>query len=190
MTAPVTNAIGEVLIDEAAIARRVAELGAQITEDFRGEPLVALAVLKGSFIFAADLLRNIDTPLAIEFVGLRSYIGGRTQTSGVVEITHDVKYPLGGHHVLVVEDIVDTGLTLDYLIKNLATRNPLSVKIAALLHKPSRTIKPIPIDYLGFEIPDEFVIGYGLDYDGRYRNLPHIAVLNPDDGQLGLFPSR
>ena len=185
-----TMSIGKVLIDEATISRRVAELGSIITEQYRGKPLVVLAVLKGSFVFAADLLRAIDTPLAVEFVGLRSYLGGSTSTSGVVEITHDVKYPLGGHHVLVVEDIVDTGLTLDYLIKNLATRNPLSVKIAALLHKPSRTLKPIPIDYLGFEIPDEFVIGYGLDYDGRYRNLPHIAVLNPDDGQLGLFPSR
>jgi hypoxanthine phosphoribosyltransferase len=190
MTDMATNAIGDVLIDEAAISRRVAELGAQITKDYRGQPLVALAVLKGSFIFAADLLRAIETPLAVEFVGLRSYIGGRTSTSGVVEITHDVKYPLGGHHVLVVEDIVDTGLTLDYLIKNLATRAPLSIKIAALLHKPSRTVKPIPIDYLGFEIPDEFVIGYGLDYDGRYRNLPHIAVLQPNDAQMGLFPSR
>jgi len=190
MTGPVTNAIGEVLIDETTISRRVAELGAQITAEYHGEPLVALAVLKGSFVFAADLLRVIDTPLAVEFIGLRSYIGGRTSTSGVVEITNDVKYPLGGHHVLVVEDIVDTGLTLDYLVKNLATRNPLSIKIAALLHKPSRTIKPIQIDYLGFEIPDEFVIGYGLDYDGRYRNLPHIAVLKPNDAQLGLFPSR
>jgi hypoxanthine phosphoribosyltransferase len=181
--------IGKVLISEAEIAKRVAELGEIITEQYHGKPLVVLAVLKGSFVFAADLLRAIDTPLAVEFVGLRSYLGGSTSTSGVVEITHDVKYPLGGHHVLVVEDIVDTGLTLDYLIKNLATRNPLSVKIAALLHKPSRTLKPIPIDYLGFEIPDEFVIGYGLDYDGRYRNLPHIAVLQPNDEQLALFPS-
>ena len=188
MSAP-TMRIGKVLISEADIARRVAELGKTITEQYRGQPLVALAVLKGSFVFAADLLRSIDTPLAVEFIGLRSYIGGRTQTSGVVEITQDVKYPLGGHHVLVVEDIVDTGLTLDYLIKNLATRNPLSIKIAALLHKPARTLKPIPIDYLGFDIPDEFVVGYGLDYDGRYRNLPHIAVLQPNDGQLGLFPS-
>ena len=185
-----TMRIGKVLISEAAISRRVAELGKTITEQYRGQPLVALAVLKGSFVFAADLLRSIDTPLAVEFIGLRSYIGGRTQTSGVVEITQDVKYPLGGHHVLVVEDIVDTGLTLDYLIKNLATRNPLSIKIAALLHKPARTLKPIPIDYLGFDIPDEFVVGYGLDYDGRYRNLPHIAVLEPNDAQMGLFHSR
>jgi hypoxanthine phosphoribosyltransferase len=189
MTGLVTNAIGEVLIDEAAISRRVAEIGRTITEDYRGQPLVALAVLKGSFIFAADLLRAIDTPLAVEFIGLRSYLGGRTSSSGVVEITHDVKYPLGGHHVLVVEDIVDTGLTLDYLIKNLATRSPLSIKVAALLHKPARTVKKVPIDYLGFEIPDEFVVGYGLDFDGRYRNLPHIAVLQPNDAQMGLFSS-
>jgi len=185
-----TNAVGKVLIDRAAIARRVAELGREITAAYRGEPLVALSVLKGSFVFAADLLRAIDTPLAVEFIGLRSYFGSRTQTSGVVEITQDVKYPLGGRHVLVIEDIVDTGLTLDYLMKNLATRNPLSIKIAALLHKPSRAIKPIPIDFLGFEIPDAFVVGYGLDFDGRYRNLPHIAVLEPDDAQLGLFPPR
>jgi hypoxanthine phosphoribosyltransferase len=176
-----------VMIDRATIARRVAELGREITEQYRGQPLVALAVLKGSFVFAADLLRAIDTPLAVEFIGLRSYIGGRTTSSGVVEITQDVKFPLGGHHVLIIEDIVDTGLTLDYLTKNLATRGPLSIRIAALLHKPARAIKKIPIDYLGFEIPDEFVIGYGLDYDGRYRNLPHIAVLKPDDPQLALF---
>jgi len=173
--------VGRVLIDEETIARRVADLGAKISADYRGQPLVALAVLKGSFVFAADLLRRIDTPLAVEFIGLRSYFGSRTTTSGVVEITHDVKYPLGGHHVLVVEDIVDTGLTLDYLVKNLATRNPLSIKIAALLHKPARTVKPIPIDYLGFEIPDEFVIGYGLDFDGKYRNLPHIAIYTPTE---------
>jgi hypoxanthine phosphoribosyltransferase len=181
------NRIGRVLIDEARIAARVAELGREITEAYRGKPLVALAVLKGSFVFAADLLRAVDTPLRVEFIGLRSYVGGATKSSGVVEITQDVKFPLGGHHVLIVEDIVDTGLTLDYLVKNLETRAPLSIRIAALLHKPARTIRAIPIDYLGFEIPDEFVVGYGLDFDGQYRNLPHIAKLEQDDPQLALF---
>jgi hypoxanthine phosphoribosyltransferase len=170
----------KVLIDAAAIQKRVAELGRQITEEYRGKPLVALSVLKGSFVFAADLLRAVDLPLRIEFIGLRSYLGSSTRTSGVVEITHDVKYPLGGHHVLVIEDIVDTGLTLDYLTKNLRTRDPASIKIASLLHKPARTVVEVPIDYLGFSIPDEFVIGYGLDFDGKYRNLPHIAVMSSD----------
>ncbi len=155
-------------------------MGAEITEAYRGQPLVALAVLKGSFVFAADLLRAIDLPLRVEFIGVRSYLGSSTSTSGVVEITHDVKYPLGGSHVLIVEDIVDSGLTLDYLTKNLATRSPASIKIASLLHKPARSVVKVPIDFLGFEIPDEFVIGYGLDFDGKYRNLPDIAVLSKE----------
>jgi hypoxanthine phosphoribosyltransferase len=133
-------------------------------------------VLKGSFIFASDLLRAIDVPMKVEFIGLRSY-GSRTSTSGVVEITMDVKYSLTGHDVLIIEDIVDTGLTLDYLMNNLATRKPASIKLASLLHKPDRAVRDVSIDYLGFTIPNEFVIGYGLDFDGRYRNLPYIGIM-------------
>jgi hypoxanthine phosphoribosyltransferase len=185
MTDGAFKGVEKVLIDRATIAKRIAELGRQITEDYRGKPLVALAVLKGSFVFASDLLRAVDLPLRVEFIGLRSYLGTSTRTSGVVEITHDVKYPLAGHHVLIIEDIVDTGLTLDYLTKNLATREPHSIKIASLLHKPARTVVKVPIDYLGFEIPDEFVIGYGLDFDGEYRNLPEIGVMSKSAANLG-----
>jgi hypoxanthine phosphoribosyltransferase len=183
MSASARQGVERILIERAAIARRIAEMGTEITETYRGEPLVALAVLKGSFVFAADLLRAIDLPLRVEFIGLRSYLGSSTKTSGVVEITHDVKFPLGGSHVLIIEDIVDSGLTLDYLTKNLATREPASIRIASLLHKPARAVVKIPIDFLGFEIPDEFVVGYGLDFDGRYRNLPDIGVLSPEAAQ-------
>lgn len=166
------------LISKADIASRVAALGKAINRDYAGKKLTALVVLKGSFVFASDLVREITLPLNVEFIGLRSY-GDRITTSGVVEITLDVKHPLEGENVLIIEDIVDTGLTLDYLMKNLATRNPASIKLASLLHKPSRTIKKVPIDYLGFEVPDKFVVGYGLDYAGKYRNIPEIGILDP-----------
>lgn len=167
----------DVLFDEDTIARRVAELGEQITEDYKGKQLTALVVLKGSFVFAADLLRRIDLPMNTEFIGLRSY-GSRRETSGVVQITMDVKHPLKDQHVLIIEDIVDTGLTLNYLKRNLATRDTASIKLASLLHKPSRTEAEVDIDYLGFTIPDKFVIGYGLDDAGLYRNLPFIGAVN------------
>ncbi len=174
------------LFEPRAIRERVEELGHRIAADYLGRELTALVVLKGSFVFAADLLRSIGLPLAaVEFIGLRSY-GSRTSTSGVVEITLDAKYPLVDKHVLIIEDIVDTGLTLSFLRENLSTRLPASIRLAALLHKPARTVKPVPIDYLGFTIPDEFVVGYGLDHDGRYRNLPGIALLD-DPAQLRLF---
>lgn len=166
----------EVLFDEETISRRIAELGAQITEDYRGKQLTALVVLKGSFVFASDLLRKVDLPMNVEFIGLRSY-GSRRETSGVVQITMDVKHPLNHQHVLIIEDIVDTGLTLSYLERNLATRDTASIKLASLLHKPSRTEVPVDIDYLGFTIPDKFVIGYGLDDAGLYRNLPFIGAV-------------
>ena len=174
------------LLDAAAISARVRELGAQITAAYAGQELTALVVLKGSFVFAADLLRAIDLPIKVEFIGLRSY-GSRTSTSGVVEITLDAKYPLTGKNVLIIEDIVDTGLTLSYLLDNLATRKPASIKLASLLHKPARTIEPVEIDFLGFEVPDAFVVGYGLDLAGRFRNLPDVSIvenpneLTPDD---------
>lgn len=159
------------------IGERVREMGAQIAHDYQGKDLVLVGVLKGSFAFIADLARAIPSHgVEIDFLGLASY-GNETQSSGVVQITADLTKPVDGKHVLVVEDIVDTGLTMDYLMDNLRTRHPASVKLCALLHKPSRQKKAVPIDYLGFTIPDLFVIGYGLDYAQKYRNLPFIGVL-------------
>ena len=164
----------KVLITEAELRARVAALGAQIARDYQGRSLVVIGVLKGSFIFLADLVRAIDLPISIDFIGISSYQG--THSTGVVQITSDLTRPIEGKNVLLVEDIVDTGLTMKYLLENLATRLPTSVKIAALLEKPSRAQVKIDIDYKGFVIPDEFVVGYGLDWDGKMRNLPFIGV--------------
>jgi hypoxanthine phosphoribosyltransferase len=164
----------DVLIPEADLRARVRALGEQITRDYTGRPLVTVGVLKGSFIFLADLVRAIDLAVTVDFVGISSYQG--TQTSGVVQITSDLARPIEGKDVLLVEDIVDTGLTMRYLLDNLATRGPASVKVCALLEKPSRARVKIPIEYRGFVIGDEFVVGYGLDWDGRMRNLPFIGV--------------
>lgn len=166
----------ETLIDQDRIAARVKALGAQITEDYAGRELVLVCVLKGSFLFCADLARAIDLPVAIEFLGLKSY-GDSQTTSGVVQITSDLSRPVAGKDLLIVEDIVDTGLTMAYMRKNLATRGPRSVKLCALLHKPSRARVDTPIDYLGFEIEDIFVVGYGLDWGERYRNLPFVGAV-------------
>ena len=169
----------KVLISAEQIAARVRELGLQIQRDYDGKDLVLLGVLKGSYIFISDLARAIDLPLAVDFIGLSSY-GEATESSGVVKITSDLSKPIEGKHVVVVEDIIDTGLTMRYLLDNLATRHPASVKICSLLQKPSRSRTPIPIAYLGFTVPDLFVIGYGLDAAERYRNLPYIGVLKPE----------
>jgi len=169
----------KILIDRQTIDDRVTELGRQITADYRDKNLTALVVLKGSFIFAADLIRSIDLPLMVEFIGLRSY-GADTKSSGIVQITLDVKHSLKDRDVLIIEDIVDTGLTLDYLRANLSTRAPASIKLASLLHKPTGTLKKTSIDYLGFTVPDKFVVGYGLDLNGQYRNLPFVGTL-PDN---------
>ncbi len=166
----------EVMFDKDAIARRIGEMGAQITKDYAGKNLAVVCVLKGSYIFCADLVRSIALPLSVDFLGLSSY-SGDTESSGVVRITSDLSRPIEGKHVLVVEDIVDTGLTMEFLLENLRTRHPASVKVCALLEKPSRARAKIPIDYKGFVIPDAFVVGYGLDYDERYRNVPFIGVL-------------
>jgi hypoxanthine phosphoribosyltransferase len=166
------------LIDEHTLAARVRALGAQITHDYAGRELVVVPVLTGSFVFAADLVRAIDLTLTVDFLAVRSY-GDDTRSSGVVQITQDVRRPLDGRDVLLVEDIVDTGLTVSYLRDNLLTRNPRSLRLASLLHKPARTVKAVPIDYLGFTIDDVFVVGYGLDHAQRYRNLPFIGI-SPD----------
>lgn len=170
-----TGAPAELLSAEQ-IRERVRALGAEIARDYAGKSLVLLCVLKGSFVFAADLARAIDLPLRIEFLGVRSY-GDDTRSSGVVQITQDLTRPIAGDHVLLVEDIVDTGLTLSYLREQLLARMPASVKLCALLHKPSRTVKPVDIDFLGFTVDDVFVVGYGLDHAERYRNLPYVGVL-------------
>jgi hypoxanthine phosphoribosyltransferase len=168
------------LISADAIASRVAELGAKITADFgqlaAGQDIVVIGVLKGSVIFLADLVRYIALPILVDFIGISSY-GDATVSSGVVQITQDLTKPIEGKHVIVVEDIVDTGHTVHYLMQNLATRRPASLKLASLLHKPERAERQVTIDYLGFTIPNKFVVGYGLDVSQRYRNLPYIGFV-------------
>jgi hypoxanthine phosphoribosyltransferase len=164
------------MLSQEQIAARVRELGTQITKDYAGHNLVLVCVLKGSFVFAADLARTIDLPLRIDFLGTRSY-GEDTESSGVVQITQDLSKPIDHEDVILVEDIVDTGLTVAYVIDLLRTRNPKSVKVCALLHKPARARVEVQVDYLGFTIEDRFVVGYGLDHAERYRNLPYIGVV-------------
>lgn len=168
------------LFSADAIAARVAELGRAITADYQArgaaDDVVVLGVLKGSVLFMADLVRHIALPVTIDFIGVASY-GDATESSGVVQITQDLTRPIAGKHVLVVEDIVDTGHTLTYLLANLATRGPASVRLCSLLHKPERAERPVTIDYLGFTIPNKFVVGYGLDVAQRYRNLPFIGYV-------------
>ena len=175
-----TDAVAPLLTSHQII-ERVRELGAAITRDYEGRSLVMVCVLKGSFVFAADLSRAIGLPLRIEFLGVRSY-GQGTSSSGVVQITHDLEAPIEGEDVLLVEDIVDTGLTVRYVMDNLSTRRPASMRLASLLNKPERARVSVPIDYLGFTIDDVFVVGYGLDYAQRWRNLPFIGVLEQGEG--------
>jgi len=168
------------LISAQAIATRVAELGAQITADYaqpsRAADVVVVGVLKGSVIFLADLVRHIAAPILVDFIGISSY-GDATLSSGVVQITQDLSRPIAGKHVIVVEDIVDTGHTVHYLMENFGTRHPASIKLCALLHKPDRAERDIKIDYLGFTIPNKFVVGYGLDIAQQFRNLPFIGYV-------------
>ena len=163
-------------ISERRLAARVRALGRAIRADYRGRELVLVGILKGSFIFMADLARAIAIPLTCDFLRVSSY-GSGTVSAGKIRMEFDLSHPVRGKDVIVVEDIVDTGWTLDHVLKGLRARKPRSLKLAALLHKPERTRVEVPIDYLGFTIPDRFVVGYGLDFDGRYRNLRHIAVL-------------
>jgi hypoxanthine phosphoribosyltransferase len=158
------------------IADRVRSLGSQIARDYQNRRLVLVCVLKGSFVFMADLARAIEAPLRVEFLGVRSY-GEGTTSSGIVQITQDLTRPIEGEDILIVEDIVDTGLTIAHLLELFRTRRPASVKVCALLHKPARSRVDVPIDYLGFTIEDRFVVGYGLDWAEQYRNLPNIAVV-------------
>jgi hypoxanthine phosphoribosyltransferase len=172
--------IARILVSEQQIQKRIAELGQQISADYRDRIPFIVAVLKGAYVFLADLCRHLRMPHEVHFMAISSYGGRAIQSSGVVRILMDLSASPEGRHVLVVEDIVDSGRTLDYILRNLQTRNPTSVRACTLLSKPARREIPIPLDYIGFEIPDEFVVGYGLDFDEHYRNLPFIGVLKPE----------
>ena len=169
--------IGQVLISEDEIHAKVRELGALISADYSGRAVTLVSVLKGSLPFMADLMRAIDSPVQIDLMEVSSYGGATTETSGLVRILKDLSSSIAGRDVLIVEDIIDTGLTLNYLLRYLRGKNPASLRICALLDKPARRLVEIPIDYTGFTIPDEFVVGYGLDFGEFYRNLPFIGVL-------------
>lgn len=169
--------IEQQLLSEQQLAERVRELAQQLDRDYAGKRPLLVVVLKGSAIFAADLMRQMSSDLEVDFIGTSSY-GDATESSGHVRIVKDIEASLQGRDVLLVEDIVDTGLTLDYLLRTLSLREPASLKICALLDKPSRRRVEIPVDYIGFSIEDHFVIGYGLDYASRYRNLPYVGVLS------------
>jgi hypoxanthine phosphoribosyltransferase len=169
--------IGEVLVSSEELQLRVAELGAEISSDYAGRDLVVVGVLKGAVLFIADLMRQLTVPCEVDFMAVSSY-GSATDSSGVVRILKDLDAPIEGRDVLIVEDIVDSGLTLQYLVRNLRARTPGSLEVCALLTKPERRRVELPIRYVGFEIPNRYVIGYGLDYAQRYRNLSYVAVLN------------
>ena len=165
------------MITKEEIAEKVTKLGKQITNDFKGNKILLVGVLKGSWIFMADLVREIDLDVEISFISVSSYDGNRTVSSGIVKLQCDIDKPLADMNVILVEDIVDTGLTLQYLKKLLYVRNPKTIKICTLLDKPSRRLAEITPDYCGFSIPDKFVVGYGLDYNSKYRNLKDICIL-------------
>jgi hypoxanthine phosphoribosyltransferase len=170
-------AIGETLVARDDLQRRIAELGAEISRDYAGRELILVGVLKGAVLFLADLMRHLDVPCEIDFMAVSSY-GSLTDSSGVVRILKDLDASIEGRHVLIVEDIVDSGLTLSYLFRMLGGRSPASLEVCALLTKPDRREVDMPIRYVGFEIPNKFAIGYGLDHAEHYRNLPYVAVLN------------
>ena len=168
-----------VMIPEEDVDRRIAELGKQISEDYAGEELHLITVLKGGVFFSCELAKRITLPVSLDFMSVSSY-GDATKSSGVVKIVKDLDEPIKGKNVLVVEDIVDSGRTLSYLLEMLNDRKPASLKLCTLLDKPERRVVDVKVDYTGFEIPDEFVVGYGLDYDQKYRNLPYIGVVKFD----------
>ena len=173
------EAIGEIIVQADDLQHRIRELGAEISRDYADKDLLLIGVLKGAVFFLSDLMRQIEIPCEVDFMAVASY-GSSTDSSGVVRILKDLDAPLEGRHVLIVEDIVDSGLTLQYLMRNLGARNPASLEVCALLTKPERRKVNLPMRYLGFEIADRFAIGYGLDHAERYRNLPYVAVLSKD----------
>ena len=176
--AELQRAVAEVLIDEETLRRRIVELGEEVSADYAGRELLLVGVLKGAVFFLADLMRSLTVPCEIDFMAISSY-GASTDSSGVVRILKDLDINIEGRDVLVVEDIIDSGLTLSYLMRNLEAREPASLEICALLTKPERREIDVPVRYTGFEIPNRFVIGYGLDFAERYRNLPYVGVLDP-----------
>ena len=171
--------ISHVILTEEDVQSRVAELGADISRDYGDEPVLLIAVLRGAAIFVADLARAISSPVELDFMAVSSY-GSSTKSSGVVRILKDLDETIEGRNVLVCEDILDTGLTLKYLLKNLASRKPRSLEVVALLSKEGKQRVPISCKYVGYDVPDEFVVGYGLDYAERYRNLPYVGILKPE----------
>jgi hypoxanthine phosphoribosyltransferase len=179
MSVSIKKDIAEILIGTEELQAKVAELGRQISDDYRGRDPLLICLLRGAVVFLSDLIRAIDIPLEMDFMAISSY-GASTESSGVVRLVMDLKSNITGRDVLIVEDIVDTGRTLTYILDNLQTRRPASIRVCALLSKPSRREVQVKLDYLGFEIPDKFVIGYGLDYAEVYRNLPFIGVLKPE----------
>jgi hypoxanthine phosphoribosyltransferase len=179
------SAVGEVLIDAETLNGRIAELGAEVSADYEGRDLLLIGVLKGAVFFMADLMRRLTIPCEVDFMAISSY-GASTDSSGVVRILKDLDINIEGRDVLVVEDIIDSGLTLSYLMRNLESREPATLEVCALLTKPGRREIDVPVRYVGFEIPNRFVIGYGLDFGERYRNLPYVAVLSDDALPEGL----
>ena len=179
MSTSVEHGVAEILIDQETLQGRIDELGEEISADYAGRDLLLVGVLKGAVFFMADLMRRLTVPCEIDFMAISSY-GAATDSSGVVRILKDLDINISGRDVLVVEDIIDSGLTLSYLMRNLRARKPASLEICALLTKPERREIEVPVRYTGFEIPNRFVIGYGLDFAERYRNLPYIGVLHPD----------
>jgi hypoxanthine phosphoribosyltransferase len=177
-TTELERGVQKVLIDEQSLRNRIAELGADISSDYAGKDLLLVGVLKGAVFFMADLMRHLSIPCEVDFMAISSY-GASTDSSGVVRILKDLDINIDGRNVLVVEDIIDSGLTLSYLMRTLEARSPASLEVCTLLAKPTRREIDVPVRYTGFEIPNEFVIGYGLDYAERYRNLPYVAVLDP-----------
>jgi hypoxanthine phosphoribosyltransferase len=177
--AELERGVGEILIDQPTLQARVVELGAEISADYEGRDLLLVGVLKGAVFFMADLMRELTVTCEIDFMAISSY-GAATDSSGVVRILKDLDINIAGRDVLVVEDIIDSGLTLSYLMRNLRARRPASLEICALLTKPDRRRIDVPVRYVGFDIPNRFVIGYGLDFGERFRNLPYVAVLHPD----------
>jgi hypoxanthine phosphoribosyltransferase len=173
------RAVREILIDEDALQARIAELGQEISADYAGRDVLLIGVLKGAIFFMADLMRELTVPCEVDFMAISSY-GASTDSSGVVRILKDLDINIDGRHVLVVEDIIDSGLTLSYLMRTLEAREPASLEICALMTKPTRREIDVYVRYTGFEIPNAFVIGYGLDFGERYRNLPYVGVLHPD----------
>ena len=172
------NDVEKVLLSEEQLSQKIAELGEEISKDYQGKEIVAICVLKGAILFMADLARAVKVPMALDFMAVSSY-GNGTSTSGTVRILKDLDNSIEGKHVLVVEDIIDSGVTLKYLLKNLKSRKPASIKLCTLLNKQERRRVEVDIDYCGFTVPDYFLVGYGLDYAEKYRNLPFIGILKP-----------